>query len=149
MCFTFGGNPMLPKSTHAASSAFAEEMQAQTPWGPLGMRVQGSRGSQMGFLNESFLCVIPALEELWRSKFTEKIYRENTYRKYVFLGGESPNLPSRSLPLRISGIPHPMSHIPHAPGSAVPNSQGHLITGSRTSFNSSLIFFFQQKLLSI
>lgn len=52
----------------------------------------------MGFLNESVLCVISALKERWRSKFTggnrEKIY---------FPGGESPSLPIRSLPLRIPG----------------------------------------------
>lgn len=132
---------MLPKSIGLAPTAvrgaFAGEMQAQRvpPWGPLGMRVQGSRGSQVGFLNESVLCIISALEELWRNELTGE-NREN----FFSWGGESPNLPIRSLPLPISGIPHPTARTPHPPGSATPDSHGHLIAGSRTSFNSSLIF---------
>lgn len=69
----------------------------------------------------------------------EKIYWGN--RDVFFLGEECPNLPSRSLLLHISGISHPPARTPHAPGSATPAAHGHLIAGSRTSFNGSLIIF--------
>lgn len=63
------------------------------------------------------------------------------WRRYIFLGEECPSLPSRSLPLHISGISHPPARTPHAPGSATPAAHGPLMAGSRTSFNGSLIIF--------
>lgn len=63
------------------------------------------------------------------------------WRRYIFRGEECPNLPSRSFPLHVSGISHPLAKTLHAPGSAIPAAHGHLIPGSRTSFNGSLIIF--------
>lgn len=63
------------------------------------------------------------------------------WRRCIFQGEECPNLPSRSLPLHISGISSPGKKALCAPGSAIPAAHGHLITGSRTSFNGSLIIF--------
>lgn len=97
------------------------------------MRVQGSRGSQKGFLTKSVLYIISVLWELWRSKQTN---RQNTF-SWVGSPPVSPHqIPSPSC----QWVLHPTVRTPHAPGSGAPASQGHLIAGSRTSFNSSLIF---------
>lgn len=105
---------MLPKSIGltptAVRGAFAGEMQAQRvpPWGPLGMRVQGSRGSQVGFLNESVLCIISALEELWRNELTGE-NRDN----FFSWGGSPPTSPSDPFPFPSVGsrIPWQGPHI--------------------------------------
>lgn len=58
---------MLPKSIRlvptALSGGYTKELQAQTPWGPQGMRGQGGRCSQIGCMNELVFCIISALEE--------------------------------------------------------------------------------------
>lgn len=95
----------------------------------------------MGFLDESLLRVISEPEELRRSKFTGGGNRENTF-SWVRVPQ-----PPRRIPSHQWG---PAARPPRALGSATPDSQGHLIAGSGTSFNSSLTFFFlKQRLLSL
>lgn len=99
-----GGISRFPKASGlaptAASGAFTGEMQAQTV--ALGLPgeqgCKGSRGSQMGFLNESVLCIFSALEERQRSKFTGA--RWGGIEKIYFPGGKCtpPTSPSDPFP---------------------------------------------------
>lgn len=104
-------------------------------WGPLGVRVQGSRGSQIEFRYESILCITSAFKELWRRKSPGEMER------IYFPGWGMPQPPWQiPSPPHRWGLASPARTL-QAPGSAPPAAHGHLMAASRTSFNGSLIIF--------
>lgn len=65
-----GGIPCFLKALdlHPQCLHWGDASSGDPFWGPLGVRVQGSRGSQVEFQYESVLCITSAFKALWRWK---------------------------------------------------------------------------------